>query len=134
MLACRLCGSSLVRSLASLHAHLPAWAVLGLGVWGGTQPRRPAPPACWRQGAGQLGSWQRPVALFTTWAFLRQALHRDASPEQSAQRGSSQRRHTPLISVSVSHFVQRVLPGDMITHSRQSVEHGRQVFVCAART
>ncbi len=77
---------------------------------------------------GQLGSSQRPVALFTRCALSLQALHTRALPEQSSQRGSSQRRHSPLMRVRSPHWVQRVRPGDTIEHSMQSGEQRRHVF------
>lgn len=83
---------------ASYLAHLPA-PELGLRAGEHTrlvvQPtRRPGRTA--GQGGGQAGSSHRPVALFTTCFLSRHRLHTRTLPEQSPQRGSSQRRHSPF--------------------------------------
>ena len=89
--ACKACWQT-----SPYPTHLP----VGRGLGGRTglvhPPRRPGPPP--GQGTGHVGSSHRPVALFTTWASYLHALHQCTLPEQSAQRGSSQRRHSPFTS------------------------------------
>lgn len=66
--------------------------------------------------------------MFTRCALLRHTLHRRTSPGQSAQRGSSQRRHSPLISVVDLHLVQLTRPGDTNEQAPQSKPQDRHVL------
>lgn len=109
-------------------AHLPALMLAGLPA---LPPRRPGPSDGRWRGPGQAGSWHRPVALFTTYPLFLHALHMLALLEQSAQRGSSQRRHTPLTGERLKQRAQRVRLGATNMHSWQSSPHARHVLAGA---
>lgn len=114
---------------------------LGLGAGlrsGRLQPSlRPCAPT--GQGAGQAGSSQRPVTLFTTYLSCRHVLHRCTLPEQSSQRGSSQRgcdRHLPFTSESReygSHCTQRAWSGATKLQTSQFAVQAMH-FCCGLRT